>query len=281
MIIREMQPSDLNFAVKCTATEGWGSETRQEFESFLQHSQTTCFIAEENRSNIGICLATNYGNDGFIGELIVVKEQRNRGIGRQLLGHAITSLHNTGVDNIMLDGVVKAVPLYEQIGFQKVCRSLRFTGKIQGKHHEQVRAMRKDDLNAVCAIDQQAFGTDRRFLLTYRLSQYPALCKVLEYDGEITSFVTGRYGDEMITVGPWCARPNAKHPERLLEAIAATSDERRLNLGILETNKEAIETVRSLGFTELSAPPWRMVLGSSGILGFSRQSFAIASPAMG
>ena len=281
MIIREMQLSDLDFAANCTATEGWISETRQEFESLLQHTQTTCFVAEKNRTDIGICLATNYGNDGFIGKFIVAKEYRGHGIGRQLLEYAITFLQDAGVDNIMLDGVVKAVPLYERIGFQKVCQSLRFTGRIQGKQHEQVRAMRKDDLNAVCAIDQQAFGADRTFLLTYRLSQYPELCNVLECGGEITSFVMGRYGDKIIALGPWCARSEAKHPERLLEAVAATSDGCRLKLGILETNKEAIEAVRSLGFTELLTPPWRMVLGSSGKLGSSRQALAIASPAMG
>jgi len=279
--IRTMQPSDLDFAAACTAGEGWISETRQVFDGFYAHDANGCFIAQAGDAHVGICVATCYGTAGFIGELIVVPEMRHRGIGRQLMEHATDYLQRRGAQGIYLDGVVAAVPLYERLGFRKICRSLRFSGTLPGRTHSTIRPMHHDDLDAVGQLDRTAFGADRRFFLEQRARQHPELCKVLVQDGDIHGFVLGRCSEGLVSAGPWVVKTDADHPERLLESLASEAGDRTLSLGVLETNKPAAAIIRSLGFSERADPPWRMVHGAAGQLGAGPMCYAIGSPAKG
>jgi len=281
MFVVEMQPSDLGFAAECTASEGWASETPAEIEGLFLHDPSGCLIAEADGKRMGICIATNYGESAFVGELIVIKEMRRLGIGRRLIEHAIRYLSNRGAKNVFLDGVPATIPLYERIGFRKVCRSLRFVGRIKGRSCEKSRPMEEKDLDIVLGIDRRAFGADRGYFLKRRLSLYPKLCKVLEVGDEIAGYIMGRTGRDIVSIGPWVIQQSVVNPEKMLENIALEAGTLDLRLGVLETNTAAVETVRSLGFKPLQNPPWRMVLGLSGDLGSSNQCYAIGSPAKG
>ena len=287
-----MQFADLGFAAECTATEGWNSETRTEFESYFTHDPQGCFIAEADGKRVGIGVATPYegtGSDtcGFIGEIIVTAEMRGQGIGRQLLEHGIAHLRSRGAQSIYLDGVIKALPLYERAGFYKICRSLRFSGLLTGKPGSRVRGLRENHLPAVLELDRAAFGADRGFFIKRRLSLYPELCKVLVEDGKITGFILARRGQGIVSVGPWVIQQGVERAGEMLEALATEvnirrgAGEQRLSIGVLETNHEAIDTLAALGFTQRSDPPWRMVLGIAGGLGESGQCLATGSAAKG
>jgi len=89
MVIRQMVSSDLDFALRCANAEGWLSETREVFETFLAYDRNGCFVAEHDSQRIGICVATRYKKNGFIGELIVIHAMRNRGFGKRLMQHAM------------------------------------------------------------------------------------------------------------------------------------------------------------------------------------------------
>ncbi len=283
MNIRQMLLSDLDFAASCTAAEGWRSENRPVFEGYLAYDPAGCLVAETSGERVGICVATGYGPYGFVGELIVSKKWRGRGIGRRLLESAIENLRSRGAASIFLDGVPAAVPLYERVGFRRICRSMRFSGPLQGRPYSRVRPMHSDDLDAVCRIDRTAFGVDRGFFLERRLSMEPELCQVLEKDGgEIAGFIMGRRIDDFVSIGPWVVQPGVERPGDMLESLAAEAGgEAVLRLGVLETNEEALATVRSFSFAERQDPPWRMVLGPSAPLGAAPGCFAIGSAAKG
>jgi ribosomal protein S18 acetylase RimI-like enzyme len=282
MDVRQMLLADLDFAASCTAAEGWRSETRPVFEGYLAYDPVGCLVAEMPGERVGICVATSYGPYGFVGELIVLKAWRGRGIGRSLLEQAVENLRSRGAASIFLDGVPAAIPLYERAGFRRVCRSMRFTGTLRGQPCSRVRLMRGDDLGAAGQLDQAAFGADRRFFLERRLSLQPELCRVLEDGGEIAGFIMGRRIDDFVWIGPWVVRPGVERPGDLLESLAAEAGgEVSLGLGVLETAAEALATVRALGFVERLDPPWRMVLGPAAPLGASPGCFAIGSAAKG
>jgi ribosomal protein S18 acetylase RimI-like enzyme len=281
MHIRPMLAPDLDFAAECTAREGWASETRQEFEGFLAYDPGGCFVAEVDGRRAGICVATPYGEFGFVGELIVVEAMRGHGIGRRLLERAVQYLHDCGAQTVYLDGVLAAVSLYERVGFRRVCRSLRFYGRLRAESHSQVRAMRAEDLGAVAALDEEAFGVHRRFFLERRLALYPELCRVLGRKGEITGFILGRRGQGRVSAGPWVMNPDVDRPGDLLECLALGVGDADLGVGVLETNAQAVAALRAVGLTEHPESPWRMALGPPGPYGSPAQCFAIGSPAKG
>jgi predicted N-acetyltransferase YhbS len=281
MRIREMTDPDLDFAADCTSREGWTSETRYEFESFLAHDPHGCFVAEEQGTRIGMCVATPYGAAGFVGLLIVSAPHRNRGVGRGLVEHAIAYLSAQGAESVFLDGVPQAVPLYERLGFRKVCRSLRLVGTVRGTADSDVTPMVRQDLHEVRLLDREAFGADRSTFLRRRLESYPDLCRVLWRGREMAGFIMGRRTAQMVSVGPWVMRPGAARPEALLPSVTAPTEALTVHIGTLETSTASMALLYALGFVPREDPPWRMVRGPWHDLASSPRLFAIGSPAKG
>jgi len=248
MTIRNMLASDLDFCVECVTREGWLSETRETFEGFFAHDPNGCLIAEEDSRPVGICIATAYDTCGFLGELIVVPGRRGHG---------------------------------ERLGFRKVCRSLRFLGKVAGAPSQHVRAMTSDDLGTIVEMDTAAFGADRSFFLKLRFKNFPHLCQTLLSDNRVVGFVMGQPGHGVVTVGPWLVQQGPADPCDLLHSLGLQAGETRLRMGVLESNTEVIELIRSLGSLTETEPSWRMVLGRDTRSGSSSRLLAIGSPAKG
>ena len=281
MKIRHMLPADLDFAASLTAAEGWDSETRLEIETLLRYDPHGCFVAEKTNRKIGMCIGTAYQGFGFLGELIVKPEWRQRGLGRELLAHTVRYLQSCGARSVFLDGVPAAVSLYEQAGFVKVCRSWRFSGRVTGQNHPNVRGMKPADLDKVADLDRSAFGANRRFFLQRRLAIYPELCKVLEIDGQISGYIMARHGRSCVSVGPWFIKPGFLHPAAFLESLTLETAGLSLRVGVLDTNIDAQYLLERLGFEKSDQSPWRMGIGEIKIPGKPSRLFAIGSPAKG
>lgn len=280
MIIRKMQEGDLDFAMECVTDEGWLSETEHVFRGFLEYDPDGCLIGEESGRRVGMCVGVSYGECGFLGELIIVRDRRGRGLGRQLLERGIEYLRGRGCRSIYLDGDEPAIRLYERVGFRHVCKSLRFLGRIQGRSHAEVRPMAAADIDVVTHIDREAFGADRGFFLNYRLRLFPRLCKTLVSGAAISGFAMGQPGNGVVSIGP-CVILGDVEPLMLLESIAAEAGGDDLRIGVLESNSRAASEMRALeGMTE-TEPSWRMVLGPDAGLGVSENLFAIGSAAKG
>jgi ribosomal protein S18 acetylase RimI-like enzyme len=279
--IRSMQPGDLAFAASCTAAEGWVSEDRPTLEGFYLKDSHGCLLAEKDGQPVGICIATCYANSGFIGELIVLPEQRGRGVGSALLNRGVSILKDRGVEAIYLDGVLNAVELYERNGFRKVCRSWRFSGNLAGYECPGVRRMQPGDLDQVSKLDQAFFGDDRGFFLRRRLDYFPELSYILLEDGRISGYILGRRGKEWLTAGPWVVNVKKGSPADLLNTFALQSEGKPISIGILDSNHLACELAHSLGFKASPESPWRMALGKYSSLGSSLQCYAVGSAAKG
>ena len=279
--LRQMQPSDIGFAVQLALKESWKGQDEELFQSFLAYDPKGCFVAEKGKNRIGICIATGYNHAGFIGELIVTENERGQGIGKSLLDHSIDYLRKKGAKSIYLDGVVAAVPLYERTGFNKLFRSLRFSGKIQAASHPDVRQMQMEDFQTIGQMDTKAFGDDRTFFLKRRLARNPELCHVMKCDGRIVGYIFAKRSGDIISIGPWWMQPVVSSSVLILIHLASQAQDIPLRIGVLETNLKAVGFLRSLNLEESPDPPWRMVLGPKGNLGMSDQFYAIGSAAKG
>jgi ribosomal protein S18 acetylase RimI-like enzyme len=281
IVIRQMQPSDIAFAVQLTLREGWISENRETFEAFFAYDPKGCFVAEKDKKRIGICIATGYQHGGFIGELIVVENERGQGIGRALLDHSIAYLKKKGLKSIYLDGVPEAVPLYERAGFKKICRSLRFTGQIQSESYSNIERMKSEDLPTVKKIDTRAFGENRTFFLQNMLSNNSELVWIMKIKSDMVGYIFARKTKECLSIGPWWNRGDIENPESLLEHLMQNAQNGPLRIGVLESNTKAVQILQSTGLKESSDSSLRMVLGPKGNLGMSNQLYAIGSAAKG
>ena len=281
MNVRPMRAEDLDFAAERTLEVDWPGETREVFENFLLRDPGGCFIAESEGHRIGVCVATAYERSGFIGELIVRREERGRGVGPRLMTEAIAYLRGRGAGNIYLDGVARAVPFYQSLGFRPVCRSLRFLGTVEGRLSADVRPMRKGDLPEVRRLDRQAFGDDRGFFLERRFLLYPRFAEVLERRGRLEGFILALQGRGLVSAGPWVVAPEAGDPLALLAGLALETAGAALRIGVLGTNEQAVAALgRISGLTPQHAS-LRMVLGPSDRLGNSPLCWAVGSPAKG
>jgi hypothetical protein len=124
-------------------------------------------------------------------------------------------------------------------------------------------------------------GADRSFFLRRRWILYPELSKVLVEDGRVTGYILGRRGEGWMAVGPWVVEPGIKHPQQLLEALAVVTGNQMFSVGILESNRRAVEIIQTYGFVERADGPWRMALGPDDNLGASLECLAVGTAAKG
>lgn len=279
MQIRTMTREDLDFALAMTGAEGWSS-TRHDFEELLEYDPHGCFIGEVDAKPIGMVCVVPYQKFGFIGNLIVDKSCRGQQCGKTLMEHAMHYLRNQGVQSILLDGVPKAVTLYERLGFKKICKSLRLEGVMSGKGSRDVRLMRQDDLTLITRLDASLFGGRRDQFLRMRYAAHPEYCKVLEIDGKIHGYIMGSISGDAVRIGPWVMMKSNTFAERLLLGFAQGVAKKTLKAGVLETNTESLDLLHKYGFKEVSFS-WRMACGKDTEATLSTRLYAICCPARG
>ena len=281
--IRNFQtPRDLEFAASLTKQEGWHSETLLEIQSFFEYDPQGCFLYEKDGSPVGMCVATAYQQNGFIGELIVVKQFRGQGIGRALMQSAIQYLQSKPIQAIFLDGVQKAIPLYKVLGFTSICRSLRFFGQIPEYESPDIQPMNAEDMQEVIQLDKQTFGNDRSFFLKKRWQNYPDLALVWRQNQQIAGYLFGRVGiGGWVSAGPWVNLINQSVDLTLLSHFQAKIGNQPFSIGILENRKTIIPQIVMSGMQPRSDPPTRMILGFGNNIGDNDHCFAIGSPAKG
>jgi predicted N-acetyltransferase YhbS len=204
------------------------------------------------------------------------------GIGRALMLSAIQYLQNMQIQAVFLDGVQKAIPLYEALGFQSICRSLRFFGQIPAEESTKVRPMNTDDLQEVMHLDKQTFGDDRGFFLKKRWQNYPDLALVWKQNHQIAGYLFGRVGvGGWVTAGPWVNLNDQSADISLLSHFQSKIGNQPFSIGILENRRSIIPQIVMAGMQPRSDPPTRMILGKGDNLGNNNHCCAIGSPAKG
>ena len=279
MKIRQMTVSDLDFVLNLTALEGWNS-TRRDFEELLHFNPKGSFIGEVDGKAAGMVTTVNYGEFGFIGNLIVQNIYRGQNFGRFLMGVAMKYLLDCGTKSLLLDGVPKAVSLYKQLGFRKISKSLRLESSLKGKELHHTRSMTENDLRKIASIDSEYFGGQREDFLRMRFSEYPELARVIEKDDEIQGFIMGSCSGSSVRIGPWVMNAHNELAEQLLLEFAGIVEGTTLKIGILESNVQALQLLGRHGFKERSHS-WRMLYGEDIEATLSDHLYAICCPARG
>ena len=230
MGIRTMVKEDLDFAVDITHQEGWGY-TKEDLQRLLEWSPEGCFVLWYQGRRVGMATTLFYGGFGWVGNVVVSKDLRRRGLGLSIMKKVISHLTSMGAQGVRLFAYENTVPFYEKMGFVhegpvRVLRRPPGQGpapSIMGPL--TVTVMKEEDLETILDMDHHAFGGDRAHILKTLWNKDPALMLVLRKEGQIVAFLTGKKVLGNIEIGPWvCTLPDVRPAINLLDTLISVSN---------------------------------------------------------
>jgi ribosomal protein S18 acetylase RimI-like enzyme len=278
--IRTMEKGDVELCVNLFNIAGWGN-TKSDAFRMLQFSPGGCFIASFDDVNLGMVSSTGYGNQGWIGNLIVHPEYRGRGFGATLMEKAINHLNKQGVKSIRLDSVPLAVNLYKRLGFRPEFNSLRFIGEGKDCPEKYAEPMMLKDLETVARLDESYFGSSRKRMLGRILEEFPELCYTVRDDSQLMGYIMGKRGTEINRIGPWICDPDRPElAEGLLKQLMSKLDGEKLWIGVPEENTASVHILVRNGFQQQPSSQ-RMCRGECNTLGNVNGRFSIGAPDKG
>lgn len=260
MKIRLMNHEDIPFALSLTDSLNWGN-TKDEFERLLSVEPEGCFIAEVARERTGMVTSVSYGEVGWIGNVVVIPEYRNKGMGTKLMLQAMDYLKGKGAETIELEAEQRPVALYKRLGFKELCKSLRFsgTGKIIEAHN--INLMQDSNLDDVLKLDKETFGANRGKALNKAYQQFSHLCFVSYKSQELIGYIMAKERKGLFQIGPWICQPEyMQEAEELLKAVLYKLRGEKIKIGVLELNNNSLTILKKYQYKEIE-PAIRMFYG--------------------
>ncbi len=231
-----MSEEDSPAILQMASEEGWLSDI-VEFQTFLGINPFGCFVCVKGNKVIGSIMTFLHARSAWIGNFIVSKEYRGRGIGKKLLSQAVEYLDKKKKRQIYLNAAYEAKKLYEKFGFRNVAVVNRWQGEVtksinnMGNLPEVI-----PDILRFVGLDTFLWR-DERFSL---ISQLSSLRHSYSYSEPSGFLMYGKIGD-IISIGPWELEDgNEDASERLfVSALSNLKSESKIFLDVPSMNKKA------------------------------------------
>lgn len=155
-------PEHIDGAVALSRAESW-PHRREDWMLAQQLSSGVAALDADNRLT-GTTLVTPYGDDcATINMVIVDKSMRGLGLGRKLMERAFALAGNRP---LRLVATKEGLPLYEKLGFVQTGHIRQHQGEVRPlEKPEGIEEMQPGDLEALKALDREAYGADRSTLI--------------------------------------------------------------------------------------------------------------------
>jgi GNAT superfamily N-acetyltransferase len=167
--IRPFRAADLSGAQAANEAVGWGPRGVL-FQFYGARDDTALFVAEVDGMIVGTGGATVFPGapaTGWVHGIVVRPEHQRAGFGARLTEAAIAWLRARSVGAVLLLATDAGRPVYERLGFVAGERYGAFAWPTAGAAPAPAIArLEPDHLAAVCELDRQATGEDRRDFLT-------------------------------------------------------------------------------------------------------------------
>ena len=210
--------------------EGWYYYDRHELKRYLTLNQD-CFTLLKDGRIAGSIFTTNYGNQAWIGNIIVAKEVRGMGLAAEMIRGVIEYLRiNKHVLTFRLGSVPLAIGLYKKVGFhaEAFTTAQEAVLPLDAEYEEvdlgeNIRVERLDahDLNAIGEMDARYFKSKRLpFLANVYNDSIKESCFCMKDQGKVVGFLMlrrrqaskneGRFAegpDYAYRLGPSCVLP--------------------------------------------------------------------------
>lgn len=242
-MIRRMLASDVAACMRLKQAAGW-NQVEQDWRTVMAVEPEGCWVDERGGVVAGSTTAVCYGSDlAWIGMVLVLPEFRRQGIARGLMEHALRWLEERDVAAVGLDATDMGRPLYASLGFEDWEGVTRWGRTAQSA---EAVALGPDGGEPLpYALDQEAFGVDRRRLLDALAGSGP--------DGVISvgdGYLMSRPGSGARFLGPVVARTPAVAAGLIREAVGRYGGEDLL-WDFATEHAAAADIARECGFAPL------------------------------
>lgn len=217
--------------------ERWITD-RREMDFLLGAYPEGCLVAEVDGHPVGFITAMRYSRSAWIGNLLVLPDQRQQGIGRRLISRVLLNLDFLGCQTVWLTASSDGAHLYRTLGFQQIDRVQRWVGRtVPGLH-----GVRKVSPEPFVDLDCLGWGDSRRalFVSQSESSIYPA--------GEEGFLISTAMG-EGLHIGPWGAASARAATHLLAQLNGHGGREVQTFLDVPEGNSSAGNILGANGFS--------------------------------
>lgn len=273
---RPLAEADINDCLRLVAEAGW-NQTANDWQTIFEIGET-CGLFDDG-TLIATAAIVLHGPVGWVCMVLVTPSAQRRGHATRLLNWAGKRLDELGLTP-GLDATPAGRQVYVQLGYNDIYPITRMQCDAPLPHAAEntdvsIRPLTADDLDAMLALDKDAFGLDRAALLTSLIRRRPDLaCGV--FDGDTClGFALAREGRRATQVGPVVAR-DERLAIALVNHVLDTSDGSVfIDVPDLHTDLRAILEAR--GFTA-QRPFTRMLRGKTEAFDDNRLVFALTGP---
>jgi GNAT superfamily N-acetyltransferase len=216
--IRTMTIDDVAFGLRLSRQAAW-NQTEADWLRFLYFEPEGCFVAEMDECPVGTTTTCVLGQVAWIAMVLVEVEVRGRGIGTQLLRHALDYLDARQVPTVRLDATPAGRAVYEKLGFIAEYELARYEGVASRCATPPIVAETTPRIYpGTVEFDKKMTGTDRQKMLTKLFDEFPQDLRILQRHGTIEGYAATRPGANAIQVGPCVATLDAG-PALLRDAL--------------------------------------------------------------
>jgi GNAT superfamily N-acetyltransferase len=247
--IEPFNADDIPVFLHLAREEQWVAES-WEFDFLLNVFPQGCFTARsDSGEQIGFVTALLHGDSGWIGNLVVNRLLRGKGVGEALFRRSMEALMVAGAETLWLTASKSGAPLYEKHGFVSIDTINRWVKPVHKLKQADFITLHSGHLTGVSHdLDTTVWGDRRKALLEVTAERG----KVVQNDG---GFIVLQPTADAIQLGPFAAA-NYKSAESLvelaIETVAGTGS--KILVDSPESNQEAARLFSCLGM---------MVAGSS------------------
>jgi ribosomal protein S18 acetylase RimI-like enzyme len=227
---------DISEFLSLAADEGWISEA-WELDFLRKTFPSGCMVCRNKGIPVAFLTSIKYCRSGWIGNLLVRREWRGKGLGTSLLQRALELLEEAGTQTVWLTASESGRPIYERRGFRAIDTINRWesSGRIVHESDDSTFAN-------IIEMDEAGWGDWREALLRATVKR-----------GSVSllpdAFLVHQRCENAVQIGPWGSRDPEAAASLLEKGFIPAENGQRIFLDVPSANRHASQLLRKSGFT--------------------------------
>jgi GNAT superfamily N-acetyltransferase len=242
-----MTREEVDLAIEWAGREGWNPGLH-DAEILYRADQDGFFAGEIDGEVVAVLSVVDYpGEYSFAGPLIVRRDWRGQGVGRQMIAFLLEQGKSR---TIAWDGAADVLPAYERMGFRFAYWNHRFRGWAEGEEQGDLVPAGEMPFEELAGYDRAIFKASRgpflRALLDHESTRSLASVK----GGKLAGYGVLRKCRTGHKVGPLFA-DDRRTAEKILRGLISTISGEPFFLDVPEPNAGGLVLARDLRMAEI------------------------------